>query len=370
MARRNPLRRELSLLEQTFPRGHSQFQITSANMDEVTCVFVGPPRFRIQCNISVDYPATKPYWFADGDQTDVVVASILEELTSLPDSPHPILSCANVLISRLCEMFGYAKPDCCSTLLQQFPVSDRDGEMEDEEDEDEPEEDDEDDEDDNVGLDGIEDHSDNDTVDSGCGLDSDSRATLERVKISTRDEYVKGTVSGSVQASDRLMKDLRDIYRSAGHKDGMFSVELVEDNLYEWMIRLKQVDPDSPLYGDLKKLKEKENKDYIQLSMTFSESFPFAPPFVRVIYPVLTGGYVLNGGAVCMELLTPQGWSSAYSLEAVILQIAATLVKGKARIQFGTSNSCYSLHRAQQAFRSLVEIHVKNGWYTPPKQDG
>ena len=39
-----------------------------------------------------------------------------------------------------------------------------------------------------------------------------------------------------------------------------------------------------------------------------------------------------------MELLTPQGWSSAYSLEAVILQIAATLVKGKARIQFGTSN--------------------------------
>ena len=53
MARRNPLRRELSLLEQTFPRGHSQFQITSANMDEVTCVFVGPPRFRIQCNISV-----------------------------------------------------------------------------------------------------------------------------------------------------------------------------------------------------------------------------------------------------------------------------------------------------------------------------
>lgn len=35
-----------------------------------------------------------------------------------------------------------------------------------------------------------------------------------------------------------------------------------------------------------------------------------------------------------MELLTKQGWSSAYTVEAVILQIAATLVKGKARIQF------------------------------------
>ena len=32
-----------------------------------------------------------------------------------------------------------------------------------------------------------------------------------------------------------------------------------------------------------------------------------------------------------------QGWSSAYSLESCIMQIAATLVKGKARIQFGAS---------------------------------
>ena len=35
-----------------------------------------------------------------------------------------------------------------------------------------------------------------------------------------------------------------------------------------------------------------------------------------------------------MELLTRQGWSSAYSLESLILQISATLVKGKARISF------------------------------------
>lgn len=48
------------------------------------------------------------------------------------------------------------------------------------------------------------------------------------------------------------------------------------------------------------------------------------------------GGYVLLGGAICMELLTKQGWSSAYTVEAVIMQIAATLVKGKARILFGS----------------------------------
>lgn len=77
------------------------------------------------------------------------------------------------------------------------------------------------------------------------------------------------------------------------------------------------------------------------------------------------GGYVLVGGAICMELLTKQGWSSAYTVEAVIMQISATLVKGKARIQFGAPKVCsqgqYSLARAQQSFKSLVQIHEKNG---------
>lgn len=35
--------------------------------------------------------------------------------------------------------------------------------------------------------------------------------------------------------------------------------------------------------------------------------------------------------------LCPQGWSSAYSIESVIMQISATLVKGKARVQFGAN---------------------------------
>lgn len=140
----------------------------------------------------------------------------------------------------------------------------------------------------------------------------------------------------------------------------MYNIELVGDSLYEWNVRLMSVDPDSPLHNDLVLLKEKEGKDSILLNMLFKvyhsvlsslhymkrwsivtlicgmfqESYPFEPPFVRVVHPVISGGYVLVGGAICMELLTKQGWSSAYTVEAVIMQIAATLVKGKARIQF------------------------------------
>ena len=35
-----------------------------------------------------------------------------------------------------------------------------------------------------------------------------------------------------------------------------------------------------------------------------------------------------------MTVRSVQGWSSAYTIEAVIMQISATLVKGKARIKF------------------------------------
>ena len=39
----------------------------------------------------------------------------------------------------------------------------------------------------------------------------------------------------------------------------------------------------------------------------------------------------------CVCVCVWQGWSSAYSIESVIMQINATLVKGKARVQFGAN---------------------------------
>ena len=47
-------------------------------------------------------------------------------------------------------------------------------------------------------------------------------ATLERLRQNQRQDYLRGSVSGSVQATDRLMKELRDIYRSDSFKKGGF----------------------------------------------------------------------------------------------------------------------------------------------------
>lgn len=82
---------------------------------------------------------------------------------------------------------------------------------------------------------------------------------------------------------------------------------------------INRVDPDSPLHTDLQVLKEKEGMDYILLNFSykvskelemllsshfslsniiwtvscrFQDNFPFDPPFVRVVSPVLSGGWV------------------------------------------------------------------------------
>jgi len=270
-----------------------------------------------------------------------------------------------------CKSVSGAGSNCSSTKAScdakdNISASESEEEMEDDEDE----EDDDDDEDDEIPLDMEEIEAASKKARQEEELHSEHIQVLERLKANQRRDYLKGTVSGSVQATDRLMKELRDIYKSPSFKSGAYQVELVNDSLYEWNVKMYRVDPDSPLAEDLKKLKEKEGKDHILMSFMFKDTFPFDPPFVRMVHPVLHGGYVLDGGALCMELMTPQGWSSAYTIEAVIMQLSATLVKGKARIKFDAPKGTYNLARAQQSFRSLVHIHEKNGWFTPPKADG
>ena len=75
-----------------------------------------------------------------------------------------------------------------------------------------------------------------------------------------------------------------------------------------------RVDPESPLFADITKLKEVEGLDHILLHIVFDDKFPYSPPFVRVVKPVISGGYVLAGGAICMELLTPQVYLVEHSI--------------------------------------------------------
>ncbi|KAG2462505.1 UB2Q1 enzyme, partial [Polypterus senegalus] len=318
------LRRELRLLESIFDQTHERLRIISARVDELTCEFITEAggTVRVHCNITESYPNVPPIWFVDSD--DPSLASVLERLADIKKG---------------------------NTLSTQEEVSSED------EDEEMPE--------DSEDLDHYEMKEEpvegKKSEDEGIG--KENLAILEKIKKNQRQDYLNGAVSGSVQATDRLMKELRDIYKSESFKAGNYTVELVSDSLYDWNVKLlkslqeelkyfmifvDRVDQDSALHTDLQILKEKEGTDFILLNFSFKDNFPFDPPFVRVVSPVLSGGYVLGGGAICMELLTKQGWSSAYSIESIIMQINATLVKGKARVQFG-ANKVGTLHLKRMA---------------------
>ncbi|XP_051053467.1 ubiquitin-conjugating enzyme E2 Q2 isoform X2 [Phodopus roborovskii] len=339
------LKAELKFLASIFDKNHERFRIVSWKLDELHCQFLvppppppppgsphsPPPPLTLHCNITESYPSSSPIWFVDSD--DPNLTSVLERLE---DTKNNNLNGTTEEVTSEEEEEEEMAEDIEDLdhyeMKEEEPINGKKSEDE--------------------------------------GIEKENLAILEKIRKTQRQDHLNGAVSGSVQASDRLMKELRDVYRSQSYKAGIYSVELINDSLYDWHVKLHKVDSDSPLHSDLQILKEKEGIEYILLNFSFKDNFPFDPPFVRVVLPVLSGGYVLGGGALCMELLTKQGWSSAYSIESVIMQINATLVKGKARVQFGANKNQYNLARAQQSYNSIVQIHEKNGWYTPPKEDG
>uniref|UniRef100_A0A8D2P6S9 E2 ubiquitin-conjugating enzyme n=1 Tax=Zosterops lateralis melanops TaxID=1220523 RepID=A0A8D2P6S9_ZOSLA len=345
---------------------HQFYSLTCTTCDSILskyhpyCIFKSlppaPPAPKV-LNISESYPSSSPIWFVESD--DPNLTSVLERLEDIKKSNTLLLQQLKRLICDLCRLYNLPQHPDVEMLDQPLPAG-QNGTTEEVTSEEEEEEDMGEDIEDLDHYDMKEEEPVDGKKSEDEGIEKENLAILEKIRKNQRQDHLNGAVSGSVQASDRLMKELRDIYRSQSYKTGIYSVELVNDSLYEWHVKLLKVDPDSPLHSDLQVLKEKEGVEYILLNFSFKDNFPFDPPFVRVVSPVLTGGYVLGGGALCMELLTKQGWSSAYSIESVIMQINATLVKGKARVQFGANKNQYNLARAQQSYKSLVQIHEKN----------
>ena len=81
------------------------------------------------------------------------------------------------------------------------------------------------------------------------------------------------------------------------------------------------------------------------------------------IFIVLHGGFITKAGAVCLELLTPQGWVGGYTIESIIVQLAVTLVQGEARINFSAlPNHIYTLQGKLNNFlHHLFSVIVLSG---------
>ena len=142
------------------------------------------------------------------------------------------------------------------------------------------------------------------------------------------------------------------------------------ENVYQWIVEMHSFEETLPLAKDMKKA----GLTSIVLELRFTNQFPFSPPFVRVIRPRFTpflsggGGHVTAGGALCMELLTNNGWLLSTSIENVLLQVRMAISSTDprpARLQTsgGYGGQSYGVGEAIDAYKRACQQH---GW-TPAK---
>jgi ubiquitin-conjugating enzyme E2 Q len=148
--------------------------------------------------------------------------------------------------------------------------------------------------------------------------------TRDAVKMSLRAE--KETTGGK----RRLAQDLYRIMNQDTIEAGFSLEPSQEDSMDKWTIKLFKFDQDSNLAKDMLVL----GLTSIELEMGFPEQYPFEPPFVRVVRPRFKRqtGFVMNG-ALCMELLTKDGWNPVNDIESVIVSVRSLLVVGDGRLE-------------------------------------
>lgn len=170
----------------------------------------------------------------------------------------------------------------------------------------------------------------------------------------------------------RLLKELQNlqkVQKSATLSDLGWYIDAEKiENVYQWIVELHSfhtIDKKLPLVAGMKKQDIKS----IVLEIRFNASFPFTPPYVRVIRPRFLsfnqggGGHIVMGGAMCMELLTNTGWSSVSSMESVLMQIRLAIASDPpAKLDVNTRGD-YGTGEAADGYIRACNTH---GWTVPP----
>lgn len=130
--------------------------------------------------------------------------------------------------------------------------------------------------------------------------------------------------------AELILREVAVAVKEDSMVSGFALEQKTDETVLVWTLRIFLFDMDSQLARDLTAL----SLNHVELELTFPDAYPFEPPFVRVVHPRFepSTGCVSNG-ALCMELLTPHGWSPAYNVQALILSIRALMTAHGARVR-------------------------------------
>ena len=134
------------------------------------------------------------------------------------------------------------------------------------------------------------------------------------------------------------------------------SVNIPEDNLFLWNIKFFDFDKHTDLAKTMKRLNIKN----IELEVRFLPDYPYSAPFVRVIKPRFQRrtGHIVDS-SICLELLSPKGWTPATSMETVLIHVRSNMTEGGGKIDDKNWNIPYSFNEAKAAFMRTCTTY---GW--------
>jgi len=185
----------------------------------------------------------------------------------------------------------------------------------------------------------------------------DKKRSKEEEEDEPKKKVKKGEVAKAVNQPGikRLQRDLK-ITKDAEEKGELeLKVDLLDDDLYRWEIKLSEFDPDSQLAKDLKQYNAKHAVNFITLRLYFPDDYPLTAPLVHVMTPKLTGPFIFSGG-LCMSTLM-QGWAPAITPESLVIQIRQLFMEGNVRISNINKVEFYSEQEARQGFNSAKSAH-------------
>mmetsp|Transcript_52064 Transcript_52064/g.59470 ORF Transcript_52064/g.59470 Transcript_52064/m.59470 type:complete len:1019 (+) Transcript_52064:116-3172(+) len=168
---------------------------------------------------------------------------------------------------------------------------------------------------------------------------------------------------GSAAANKRIMVEYKQLMTSK--ETSHISINFKDDsNMYIWhaTIDAAKCDLSKELKQDFDTYAKKYNKakEFV-FEVHFSKDFPFFPPFIRVVRPrfAFHTGHITIGGSICMESLTPSGWTVARNLESLFIEILSNMFHGGGRLEINTpsANVDYTLEEARDAFQRVAKYH-------------
>lgn len=153
------------------------------------------------------------------------------------------------------------------------------------------------------------------------------------------------------------LADLTTVYLLTDHNTQLqYLVQKPNSDVEEWYARAKQ----AGLAND---------DDFgVKLGISFTESFPNEPPFIRVISPRMQfhTGHVTVGGSICTELLTTgtnNGWCKHKETQSAPRNLFKFLynliIDGGAKVDLNNLHK-YTMGEAKEAFKRVASFHSWN----------